>query len=656
MSILNIGVSGLLAFQRAISVTGHNIANVNTEGYSRQRLELATRPPQYAGGGVGYIGSGVKQAAINRVWDQFVTTQLQTSTSNATYFSAFYDLSSRVDNLMADADAGLSPGMQRFFAAVQDVADDPTSVAARQVLLSESNSLVDRFNYLHQRLDEQRAVVNGQVRTYVDEINQLTGAIAELNAKVVEATGRAAGAPPNDLLDQRDSLVLKLSELVGVNTVEQDDGSLNVFIGNGQSVVVGLNSTTLVADAFGADPVQTEVGYRVPNTSTIVQITDLLSGGKLGAALDMRTSILDVAQNTLGRIAVGLSTAFNDQHALGIDLNGVAGGEFFRVPSPEVLAMRGNSTADIPAVSITDVSQLTNFDYSLQYDGANWSLWRADTGQSVAWQVDPNDANVYYADGMRIDVNGIAAANGDSYFVRPTRQAAAQLEVSLDDPHRIAAALPVPVMVSSNTANSGSGRVVGFEVIDDLNPNLTDNVNIVFNSATQQFDLFDDGEPPVLLTSIDLNYDWDTASQVPDGVTTFEYNGWRITVNGTPASGDRFAIEENPSTGVGDNRNALALGNLQELRMLGNGTTTLFGAYNAMVADVGVQTRQAEISMNAQQRLLEDARSQREAISGVNLDEEAANLVKFQQAYGAAAQVIAVSGTLFDTLLAATRR
>jgi len=542
--ILGIGTSGLLAFQRGLTVTGHNIANSATEGYSRQRVDLNTRTPQFAGNG--YIGTGVEVGGVNRVFDQFVENQLRTATSSSAQYSLFHDYAKRVDSLLANPDSGLAPGLQRFFAAVQDVATDPTSLPARQVMIAEGESLSDRFGSLYQQLENQRTLVNGQIGTTVDEINSLAQALADLNQSIVGAMGRAGGAPPNDLLDQRDRLVRELAERVNVTTVPQDDGALNVFVGNGQSLVVGSTASELVAAPMGEDPMQVGIGY-AGTGGKVSDISRFMTGGRLGALLDLRTSVLDTAQNALGLTAVGLAQRFNELHMQGQDLQGMPGGEFFKVLEPQVLARPGNSATGVPAVEFADPAQLTSEDYRLRFNGTGWELRRASNNQPV---------DDWASVGLAIDVSAISgAAAGDSFLIRPTRTAAQQFGTVIEDPRRIAAA----------ALSEDAGR-------------------------------------------------------------------------------------------VGDNTNALALAGLQDERFLAGGTATLEGTYNTMIGEVGTRTRQAEIASQSQARMLDDARNMRDSISGVNLDEEAANLLRYQQAYQAAAQVIAVSSTLFDTLLMAVRR
>ncbi|HRP34995.1 MAG TPA: flagellar hook-associated protein FlgK [Gammaproteobacteria bacterium] len=549
--VFGIGTSALLAYQRALSVTGQNIANVGNENYSRQRIDLAVRNPQFSG--AGWYGQGVDVVGVQRIADQFVQRQVLDNTAGSARQQVYYQYAQRADNLLADAEAGLAPVLQQFFAAVQDVANDPTSTAARQVLLSQGEALADRFAFLQRRLDDQRQVVEGQIGAAVDEINGLAAGIASLNQKIAEGIGQSGGAMPNDLLDQRDAMIERLSGLVAVQTLPQGDGTLNVMIGNGQNLVMGSTATVLTAQPLGADPSRTEIA--VVNPGSTVGITDIISGGELGALLDVRRELLDPVQNALGRTAVGLALSFNELHRQGVDLDGVAGGDFFQLPQGEVLVGRGNTATGQPALTFTDAAALTAGDYRVSFDGVEWRLTRTGSATPLATAA---PGGTLAADGFELDLSGIAGATaGDSFDVRPTRTAAAGLGVAITDPRAFAAALP-------------------------------------------------------------------------------------------PAAPGESV--------VGDNRNALALAGLASERVLANGTTSIAASYNELVANVGVKTRQAQLSAEAQGRMLEASRAQRESISGVNLDEEASNLLRYQQAYAAAAQVIATAGTMFDTLLMAVRR
>ncbi len=547
VGLLGTAASGLQAFQRALSVTGHNISNANTEGYSRQRVELGTRPPSFTG--QGFIGNGVKVESIERVFDEFVTERLRNTTSFSSQYDTLALMSGRISNLLGDDQAGLGTGLESFFDAVQVVADDPSSIPARQLLLAEGESLAARFQNLDAQLDSMRDEINGGLSSIVVEINDLSSAIAEVNRNIVDATSQGSGAAPNDLLDKRDTLINRLSELVSVRTVEQENGAVNVFVGTGQSLVTGFLASQLQTVPNDFDNRSPEIAVTGGGISTV--ITDNLTGGRLGAMLDFRERGLDPAQNALGRIGITLGVEFNRQHNLGMDLDGAGGTDFFAVTTPLVAANANNAGAAIVTASFdsANIDDLTTEDYLLAFDGAAWSLSRVSDGLPVTM----TGGGPFFADGMQINIAGGAAA-GDRFLVRPTRSGGAGMSTLISNPREIAAAAPA-------------------------------------------------------------------AGPAP-----------------------------------GDNSNALALANLQTTQTMENSTTSFQGAYAQLVGELGTQTRSAQINADAQAALLAQAQESRDAVSGVNLDEEAANLLHFQQAYQAVAQVISVADSTFQTLLDAVRR
>lgn len=622
------GTSALLAYQRAMQVIGNNIANVNTDGFSRQRVELATRPADRSG--VGSIGNGVQIAGVTRTVDQFVQQRLEANTSASAEHSRFREIIESVDNLLGDETTGLSPALSRFFNAVEEVAADPTSTAARQLMISEGRSLADRFAQLDSHLNAQQTALNGQIRGTVAEINHLTGGIADLNKAIVDARGRAGGQPPNDLLDERDSLVTQLSELTEVRTVPESDGSLNVYGGRGQTLVTGTRATALFAEPRSADPTRLDIGYNNGNVEVIS--TDLMRGGRLGALLEARDEVLDPVGNALGRMAVALADEFNSVHNANLDLTGALGEDFFTVPPPVVQTAAGNAATGQPAVSIEAVGDLTTHDYELRYDGDDWIMRRRGDGEVVGSAAPGGTIDTA---GLHVDLGGVTgAAEGDSFVLQPLKSAAAGLDVAISDPRAVAAALPV--RAAAAPGNTGGAAVDSLSVTDAGNADLRAPAAIAFTGG-------------------EFVVDGETFALDPGGETVIEHNGWQLTITGEPAEGDTFDVTDNAG-GVGDNRGARALADIADRRILSGGTATLAEGYAELMADVGVKTRRAQINAQTHERLLADAQAQRESVSGVNLDEEAANLMRMQQAYQASAQVIATAGTMFDSLLAAFRR
>lgn len=626
--LLSTGLSGLLAFRRALDVSSHNVANVATEGYSRQRVDLATRDAQPYGNG--WVGNGVAVTTVRRSYDEFLATQARSSSSSLERLDLFADLATKIDNLFADSRTGLSASLQSFVNAVQGVASSPGNAAARQVLLGEAQSLTDRLQAFDSRLRTLDGELGSRLGSEAAEISSLAGNIARLNQDITSGFART-GQPPNDLLDQRDRLLDQLASHLNVQTVAQAGGAVDVFVGSGQALVLNGEAAMLEASADPFDAGRTVLTLR--SGSGASDVTARLTGGSLGGALDFRRDLLDPARNALGRIAVAVAESVNAQHHAGLDLRGELGGDLFGAGEVAVLSDGRNAGSATLAVTRTDSSRLTESDYVLQSDAGGWSLARLSDGTAVALSGSGTAADPFRADGLEIVVSG-SAQQGDRFLIRPTREAVAGFRVLIDDPARIAAAAPVRTAVGA--ANAGSGRISAGEVIDAGNPQLRSTASIEFLTPTT-YSI--DGSGPIAYTA----------------GAAIEAHGWRVTIDGSPAAGDRFTVSDN-SSGLGDNRNALALAGVLGRPLLDGATTSVNAAVARFVGANGVTTRQAQLNRDAQQLVHQQALDERQSVSGVNLDEEAANLMRYQQAYQAAAQLIQVANTLFDTLLAATRR
>ncbi|VAW54184.1 Flagellar hook-associated protein FlgK [hydrothermal vent metagenome] len=652
-SLLGIGVSGLQVFQNSLNTIGNNITNVNTEGYSKQRVELSTREPQISGSG--FIGSGVKAVSITRSFNAFIESNLRSSTSSAAEFDAFRALATQLDNVVADSDTGVANSIQRFFNAMQDVSDSPTSTAARDVLLNEAENLSGQFNQLASWFQSVRNQVNGEIKSNVTEINRLSTAIADLNEKIVLQEGRSGGQPANSLLDQRDVLIRDLSEVVSVTTLRQDDGSLNVLAGSGQVLVVGSRATTLETFIVAGDPNQLGIAIR-GNGGTLVPITEQISGGKLGGTVNFRDRMLDPASNSLGLTAIGLSQYINEQQNAGMDLDGLLGNDFFEYGQPQVQTIAGASGNVL--ATFDDVSQLNNSDYRLQFSGGAWQLTRSGTNQAIAMTGTGTAGDPFIAEGVSLEITAVPA-NGDSYIIRPTRNGAVDMGMVLANSRQIAAAAPIRSL--SADANTGTGTISA-GVVTDINnvafqstPGQLSPPVLIRFTATNSYDIYDNTNPvaPVILEA-GIAYNSATGGDVfptPGGIN----NGYDLRITGAPVIGDEFSSEYNTG-GVGDNRNSLLMAGLANSKILANGTASINDSYSSLVSDVGTSTKQAELSSLSSSRVLEQATSARESVSGVNLDEEAANLIRYQQAYQAAAQLISVANELFDVVLNSVRR
>ncbi|MCF6258409.1 MAG: flagellar hook-associated protein FlgK [Gammaproteobacteria bacterium] len=551
-NMLSTAVSGLQAFQRNLVTIGNNISNVNTEGYSRQSVELSARAPNAASGG--FIGTGVDVTAIRRVYDQFLVDQVVSRNSAFNQLDTLQTMASSIDELLANDDVGLNPAVQKFFNALQDVANNPTSIPARQVLISEAATLSERFQSFDQRFETLNDSVNNQLIVTTAEVSSIASSIAELNKNIVLQKNLSGGQSPNSLLDHRDRLVNQLSELVSVNTNETSDGSLSVFIGNGQTLVLGGEARTLSTTPNEFDLSRLDVSFESGTIS--FSINGQLNGGKIGGLLAFRENVLDPVQDSMGRIAIGLTSSINAQHQLGDDINGNPGGLFFNdiiSTSPEVLASTGNNPASgTVSVAINDSNLIQASEYRLNYDGATFSLTRLSDNTVVDSGFTVTDfPRTVASDGISLNLAGGVSA-GDSFLIRPVRNGAGDIGVALSS--------------AAEFAGAASGNALG------------------------------------------------------------------------------------------DNSNALALAGLQAQKLMGGSTESFQSAYAKLVSEVGVGTREAKVNANAQRALLDRAVESQQAVSGVNLDEEAANLLKFQQAYQAAAQVIRISDDIFQTLISVTGR
>lgn len=650
--VFGVGLSGLMASQRGLATTGHNISNVNTDGYSRQRVELATRTPQRSEGG--FIGTGVKVANVRRVYDSFLSDQIRISTANHSGLKALHTLASQVDNTLANPATGLSSAMEGFFNAIQDLNADPSSLPAREVVLSEAQGLAQRLHSLDQWLEDVRGGVNAAIGDVVTEVNSMADEVATLNERIILAQGTGVAEQANDLLDARDELIRAISERININTFQETNGAVNVTVGTGQPLVIANTATPLSVVASPFDPSRSEIAQTVGSGTTV--ISDLISGGEIAGILDFRRQVLDTTQNALGRVATGLAQSVNAQHQLGIDLSGAAGGDFF-VPldasGPRVLPNSQNTGTPAAqlGVSIADVSALVVSDYRLAYDGSTYTLTRLSDG--TVTDLGNLPATPVVVDGVDISLAAGVLASGDQFLIQPTRLGARNFGLNVNDPAQIA--LTGAIRSEASVSNLGSATISQPSVNNANNTPLSGSGGDI--TMTFDPDALGIGVPGFAVTNGPGGVlPYDPATEGTGKTFTFPgFGGTTFTLAGTPLNGDTFVLSDNTNA-VGDNRNGLLLAELQQDSILDQGNANFGGAYAEIVASVGTATRQAEISLEAQSTLLDQAVQSRDSVSGVNLDEEAANLLRYQQAYQANAQLIAVADSLFDSLLGAVAR
>ncbi|MBG0847814.1 flagellar hook-associated protein FlgK [Pseudomonas sihuiensis] len=675
--LLNIGLSGLAANKTSLAVTGHNIVNVNTPGFSRQETIQATRTPQFSG--AGYIGSGTTLTDVRRIYNEFLNTQVRSSTALNSDTKAYLSQINQLDSLLAGSNTGITPALQKLFSALQTAAEDPANVPARQLALSEAEGLAKRFNTVYDRLNEQNAFINKQLSAVTDQVNQLATAIAGYNDAIAVAASN--GQAPNDLLDAREEAVRKLSEFVGVTVVPQDDSSYNLFIGSGQPLVVGKQAARLEVVPGQADPLRHEVQFVSGNSRQ--NVTSLITGGEMGGLLRYREDVLDTSLNAVGRLALSVADQINRQLGQGLDLNGQFGNELFRsINDPALLSQRslarvGNSDPNANLnVTLTDTSRLTTSDYEVQFTSATEYVIRR-TSDGTLFPPTPATFDITTVpapevDGFSLGVASGTFAAGDRFLVMPTRNAGRDVRADMKNPEELAFA--APLKAETSPANIGTGKITQPTLLTEIN--IYDPVaqadletslrnapplRIVMGAgggATQSYDVVDINGNVIDTGSIVPGQDNALTISVPANPpavpAAFDY---QVTISGRPSGGDNFSVSFN-TNGVSDNRNALNLVNLQNKAVIGvnpaapDTTGSSFSdSYGDLVERVGTLTSQARVDGEATGAILKQATDNRDSVSGVNLDEEAAKLIQFEQYYQASAQIIQVARNLFDTLI-----
>lgn len=538
--MLNTSLSALRSYQQALTTTSSNISNANTEGYSRQRVDLQSLQSQRTG--IGDIGTGVQVSRIQRYFDQAVTDQLRSTTASFNQQDTVYTLATQLQSLLTDVNTGVDGAISNFFNSLQGVANDPSSLAARRVFLDDAKALTVRFNDLDAQFNSLNTTVNTQIGSAVSDINQLSRRIADLNTSITN-TG---AAPSSELLDERDQALVSLNKLIKVSTSPNSDGSVNVYVGNGEPLVFGSTQIEMKQQLGEFNPLEARlsVGNR--------DVTDELSGGTLGGSLDFRNNLLRTARSELSMIGYTLATQFNAQNKAGRDLLGDTGGDLFALAGPQVVPNSSNGGTGSVALAIDSATagDLTGQDYLVRIIGGQPRLFALPGETAVAL----TGTSPFTVEGLNITVSG-TPAEGDEFLLQPSANVSSQLKLLVTDPARIAAAA-------------------------------------------------DDGSP----------------------------------------------------FGRGDNRNALAMVGIETSKILANGTVSLRDQLRGLLSDIAATTRQADVGRQSQSTLLDQATARRDNVSGVNLDEEAANLLRFQQSYQAAAQAIQVANSLFDTLLGAVSR
>ena len=681
MSLLSIGMSGLNAAQGSLSVLSNNIANANTAGYSRQQTtQSANASNQY--GGV-FIGSGTTLADVRRVYNEYLDTAYQNSTSLNSDAAAYLDQVSAVDKTLSDKTTGMSAVLSSFFAAVQTASANPSDTSARQILLTNAQTLSNRFNSISTQLSQQKETINSQLTSMSDQVNQLTSSIASLNKQINQVQGSSNTTPAN-LLDARAEAVRSLNELIGVTATEQN-GVFSVSTGSGQSLVLGDRSNTISAVPSSSDTSQYTIQLNMPG-GTALDLANVVSGGSIGGLMRYRSDVLMPAINDLGRIAIVTADAINSQLGQGVDLNGEFGASMFKdINNAASVALRsqaaqGNKGDASLGVTIADSSKLTNFDYKVSFNDA------ADLNKVTVLRSDGKAMGTYdlsttpppVIDGFTLAVNNgaLGVSAGDSFKVSPTANGAKEIGTVLTDPSKIAFA--GPLQGEAGKTNQGTGTftpptltvpidIEGGADAAQLRVGIANSmpVKMVFGATaadgTQSYTLSNaKGDPigtgtivPGQANKITINVPMRGADgELLNPAKSFSFD---TTVAGSPTNGDSTSFSFN-ATGKSDNRNAQQLINLQTKATVGvaadgTGGTSLVGANSKLVSTVGAKAAAAATDTTATTALLTANKNARNSVSQVNLDEEAGDMIKFQQYYTASSQIIKAAQETFSTLI-----
>lgn len=622
--IFSIGNSALSAAYTALRTAGNNIANVNTPGYTRQTVVMSAQVGAFLGGS--YLGQGVAVVDVRRTYNDFLTQQAHSAQATAADSSARYLQLTQVANLFADPTTGVGAAVDGFFRQLQDLSQRPADPAVRQSLLSVANLITQRFNDVGDRLQDFRTSTRTQLQQEVGTINRAAREIADLNDKI--ALARGAGRQPNDLLDRRDAAIRSLNESIRATPVQQDDGSTNLFLGNGQPLVVGNRPSQMGVSIDPFDPQNPRIGL-VTAGGLIPIEADSAGGGRVGGLLTFLTRDLPQVENELGRVAITLANQINIQHRLGNDRNGQPGGDFFTPIVPTAFPATTNTGGGTVSAAFSDTTQLQPSDYRIDVEAGTFRLTRLADG--VSWT---SATPSFTQDGVQVTLGGTPAV-GDVFVLQPSRAGGRDLKVAITQGTQIAAANPL-----QTTLPAGN---IGSVVVDDIvvngptrNANLTVPATLTFGAAN----------------SYTLTAGATTVTGTYTPGTPITLNGWSLTLRGTPAAGDSVSIGPNVG-GIGDNRNVIRMTQLQNLALVDGGQ--LAGALAAVVARVGGETQSADIYAQAQNTVFNDALNAESASAGVNLDEEASRLIQYQQQYQAAAKVIAAGRTIFEEILSIAR-
>jgi flagellar hook-associated protein 1 FlgK len=649
-ALMTLGMRAMFASFAQLQTTSQNIANAGVDGYSRQQTELQTAKGQFSG--AGFFGKGVDVVTVTRAHDAFLTREAASATALASMDRARHEQLVRLEQAFPLGERGIGHAAQQFLNAMVDLASRPQDASTREVVLARAQEVAARFDLGARQLDALQSGVTQDLRHAVASVNELAQRVADVNQQIAKVKG--LGHTPNDLLDQRDRLVRQLSEFLHVSTIPAEDGTLGVFVAGGQRLVLGNQAQPLQVTADLADASRSALG--IVEAGGVRPLTaDVLTGGSISGLLRFQNDDLVAARTSLGQMAVAFADAVNRQQSLGLDLRSPpgAGAALFSTGAPQALPASTNARdaggqfVGQVVVAVVDAAQLAASEYELRPDPGSpgvYLLTRLADG--VVRSVAAGDV----VDGFRIDV-AVAPAAGDRFLLQPVSRAAGGMARVLDDPLAIAAASPLTATLGA--ANTGSASVASLTMTGPSAPSLVASIRFTSAAGDYDWELRDGGGAVVGSGSAT----WRSGQPVA-------LNGFELRLNGVPAAGD--GVDVGPTAFVAQNNgNALALAALRDAALVGRrldgggnavGGATITDAYAAAMAGVGVRVQGAGAAAQMSAAVAGAAAQQVAAKSGVNLDEEAARLIQYQQAYQAAAKVLQVAQSVFDTLLSTAAR
>lgn len=658
--LLSIGASGVLAQQKMLSTTSNNIANVSTAGYTRQSTVLTTNAS----------GLGVGDSSTRRLYDTYAQAQVWSDTSSYKKAQTSYDVLSQLDTYLSDTSTGLSESIDNLFAAFQSANSAPNSAAYRQSLLSSVSSTTSTISSVSSELSSLHETVNNNISSTVNDVNDMLTSLSDLNAQILKIPAADDDGTRANLLDQRDQLISSLSEKIEIKTIAQDNGTTQVNLPSGESLVLPGASGAAKFSVVAGDPNPQTTSLTLQLGSVAINVSSSTLGGTLGGYFSARDSI-DSTQKQVGQLSLALSDALNSQNKLGLNLNNELGGDLFSIASIDGLAYSGtSSSASVSAELVAGSgSNLTPNDFEVSYSAAS--------GLSISL-IDGNKKTAVYNDslfsgtgsvdlsnyGLSFDISSMA--NGDKFLIQPTLNAASSTQltnISQDD-----FALASPIKASADSGNYGSATIT-LDSVSNTSALNTSTTPISLNSnAPSKIVINDAGEyeiysassaTPIATLALSSTFNGSNIMAAAYGSTAATYPGYEVSITGSVKPGDEFTIAFNQD-GFSDNSNGLVLANLSNKDLVRNGASestdnkrTFAESYNATVASVGATVSSLKTLSIAADAKLTQSQSVYESVAGVSLDEEAANLIRYQQAYAASAKVITAAKETFDTLLGA---